>query len=409
MSHIKKNCLLFTAFCLMTAGAYAQTENDETNVTYPQLFIGVQAGTQETHTSYNNWELFTPSASVNFGSFFTPVIGARLHFNGVWNRGGYIDSEEDFRYKYKYLTSNLDLLVNLMTLFGKKDWYPVNVYLIGGLGLNYAWDNGDAYARKDKLTLAYDDGRFSHNGRIGAQVDCNISKHFCINLELTANTLKDRFNSKQSGKGDWQLVGQLGFAYKFAAKRTKKAKGSISSSIDVNPSTIGSNTEKGYADTKVNLDKPESEVWETRQDTIWYDDVVETSKPENGSTTWNVFYDVRESSFKADKQLAEIGAFLKDWKDCKVDVKSYADAQTGNPKINLEISKERLQKAVKALIDAGVPASSITSNYFGDKIQPFAENDKNRVTIIIADGQREGKDKKMVKKFRTKEVRYRVR
>lgn len=405
MNHIKNLC----AVAFMMLGLTASAQSDETSVTYPQLFIGVQAGTQETHTDYNNWELFTPSASFNFGSFFTPVVGARLHFNGAWNKGGYIDGEEDFRYKYKYLTSNVDLLVNLVTLLGKKDWYPVNVYLIGGLGLNYAWDNGNARAHNDKLALAYEDGRFSHNARIGAQVDCNISKHFCINLELTANTLKDRYNSKQSGKGDWQLVGQLGFAYKFAAKRTKKAKGSISSDIDVNPSTLGTSTEKGYADTKVKLDKSETEVWEARQDTIWYDDVVEVSKPENGSTTWTVFYDVSKTNFEADKQLAEIGAFLKDYKDCKMDVKSYADAQTGNPEINLRLSKERLQKAVKALTDAGVPASSITSNCYGDTIQPFAENEKNRVTIIVATGLKGTKDKKMVKKFKTKEVRYRVR
>ncbi len=152
-----------------------------------------------------------------------------------------------------------------------------------------------------------------------------------------------------------------------------------------------------------------AEVWETRQDTIWYDDVVETSKDESGSMTWTVFYDVRESDFKANEQLASIGAFLKDRHECKVDIKSYADAKTGNPQINLELSRQRMQKAVKALTEAGVPASSITSNYYGDTIQPYAENDKNRVTIIIATGLKDGKDKRMVKKFKTKEVRYRVK
>lgn len=404
------NCIRnLCALAFMMIGLTASAQNDEKSITYPQLFFGAQAGTQVTFSNYNNWELFTPNASFSFGSFFTPIVGARLHVNGAWNKGGYIDSEEDFRYKYKYMTSDVDVLVNLVTLIGKKEWYPVNVYLIGGLGLNYAWDNGDAYAHNDKLTLAYENGRFSHNARLGAQADCSISKHVSINLELTANTLMDKFNSKKNNKGDWQLVGQLGLVYKFAAKRSKKAKGSISSDIDVNPSTLGTSTEKGYANTKVKLDKTEPEVWETRQDTIWYDDVVEASKPENGSMTWNVFYDIRESDFKADNQLAEIGAFLKDWKNCKVDVKSYADAGTGNSEINLKLSKERMEKAVKALIKAGVPASSITSNYVGDTIQPFAENDKNRVTIIIADGQKDGKDKRMVKKFRAKEVRYRVK
>ena len=382
MNHIKNLCAV--AFMMLGLAANAQT--DEETITYPQLFFGAQAGTQVTFTDYNNWELFTPTASFSFGSFFTPVVGARLNLNGAWNKGGYIDSEEDFRYKYKYLTTDVDLMVNLVTLLGKKNWYPVNVYLIGGIGFNYAWDNDEAFARKDKLILANDDSKYSHNGRIGAQVDCNISKHFSINLELTANTLKDRFNSKWHNKGDWQLVGQLGVTYKFAAKKSKKEP-KVTKAMEQEP----------------------AEVWETRQDTIWYDDVVETPKDVNGSTTWTVFYDVNKTDFSAEEQLANIGAFLKDWKDCKVEVKSYADAQTGNPQINLDLSKERMEKAVKALTDAGVPASSITSNYYGDTIQPFAENDKNRVTIIIATGQKDGKDKKMVKKFKTKDVRYRVR
>lgn len=379
MNHMKILCTI----AFMTLGLAANAQSDEQAVTYPQLFFGAQAGTQVTFTNYNNWELFTPSASFSFGSFFTPVIGARLHVNGAWNKGGYLDDEEDFRYKYKFITTNLDMMVNLVTLIGKKSYYPVNVYLIGGLGLNYAWDNDEAYAHKDKLMLAYNDGRFSHNARIGAMVSCDISKHVSINVELDANTLKDRFNSKFHNKGDWQMVGQLGVTYKFAAKRSKK--------------------------TPEALMQESAEVWETRQDTIWYDDVVETSKEANGSNTWTVFYDIRESDFKADEQLAGIGAFLKDFHDCKVDVKSYADVETGNPQLNLELSKQRMEKAVKALTDAGVPASAITSNCYGDTIQPFAENEKNRVTIIVATGLKGAKDKKMVKKFKTKEVRYRVR
>ena len=385
MNRIKNLCTVALVMLGLTVTANAQ-ESEQT-VSYPQLFFGLQGGGQTTFTDYNNWKLITPTASFSFGSFFTPVIGARLHFNGMWNKGGYFSNIEDFKYDYKYVSSNLDLLVNLVTLFGKKNYYPLNVYLIGGLGLNCAWDNNDAYARKnvlnDMLPLAYEKNSLSHNARFGAQLDWNVSKHVSINVELDANTLKDRFNSKFHNKGDWQMVGQLGVTYKFAAKRSKK--------------------------TPEALKQEAAEVWETRQDTIWYDDVVETPKEANGSNTWTVFYDIRESDFKADEQLAGIGAFLKDFHDCKVDVKSYADVETGNPQLNLELSKQRMEKAVKALTDAGVPASAITSNCYGDTIQPFAENEKNRVTIIVATGLKGAKDKKMVKKFKTKEVRYRVR
>ena len=343
--------------------------------------FGLQGGGQTTFTDYNNWKLITPTASFSFGSFFTPVIGARLHFNGMWNKGGYFSNIEDFKYDYKYVSSNLDLLVNLVTLFGKKNYYPLNVYLIGGLGLNCAWDNNDAYARKnvlnDMLPLAYEKNSLSHNARFGAQLDWNVSKHVSINLEVAANILKDRYNSKLSNGEDWQLTAQLGVAYKFAAKKAKKV--------------------------------VEEEVWETRTDTIWYDDAVFTPHVEDGKATWTVFYKIRESDFEADEQLAAIGAFLKDHRECKVSIKSYADVQTGNPKINMEYSKQRNEKAVKALVDAGVDESIITAEYFGDTVQPFAENDKNRVSIITATGLKDVKDQYTVKKYRTKEVRYRVK
>ena len=375
MKRIKNLCVV-ALLMLGATTANAQTVNEQ-SLSYPQLFFGLQGGAQTTFTNYNNWKLITPTASFSFGSFFTPVIGARLHFNGLWNKGGFDNGIEDFKYDYKYLTSNLDLMVNLTTLFGKKNYYPLNVYLIGGIGLNYAWDNDDAYANRDKLLLAYEKKQFSHNARIGAQIDYNISKHVSVNLEVAANSLNDRYNRKMSNKDDWQLTAQVGVAYKFAAKKKK---------VVVEP-----------------------EVWETRQDTIWYDDAVFTPQVEDGKATWNVFYRIRESDFEADEQLAAIGAFLKDHRECKVDIKSYADVETGNPKINMEYSKQRCEKAVKALTDAGVPASSITSSYYGDTIQPFAENDKNRVSIIVATGLKDINQKSMVKKFKTKEVRYRVK
>lgn len=205
-----------------TAGA--QTDGEKALV-YPQIFVGVQAGAQTTLTQYNNWNLITPTASLSVGSFFTPVVGARLHFNGFWNKGGYYDETEDFKYKYRYLSTNIDFMVNLVTLFGKKYYYPLNVYLIGGLGLNCSWNNDDAFARNDKLQLAYDDTRFSHNARIGAMLDYDISKHVSINLEVSANNLLDRYNSRKSNKGDWQITTQLGVAYKFAGKKVKPAVG----------------------------------------------------------------------------------------------------------------------------------------------------------------------------------------
>ena len=365
------------AAALLTTVSTAQAEEAPENyVPYPHAFISAQGGGQLTFSNYNNWQYITPTASLGVGVHFTPVFGARVHVNGLWNKAGIRIDGVDTKYSWKYATSNLDAMINLVNLFKKNNYNPVNVYLIGGVGINYSWDNETSPLLKQYLNTIDTRARLSHNFRVGTMLDVKVARNWSVNLEIDANSLSDRYNSKYSGSDDWQLTAQLGVTYKFGVKKKKPA--------------------------------PVEEVWETRIDTIWYDDVVYTPITKDGKATWNVFYKIRESDFDADAQLAAIGAFLKDHRDCKVSIKSYADVQTGNPKINMEYSKQRSEKAVKALTDAGVPASSITANYYGDTVQPFAENDKNRVTIIEASGLKDLKKEDKVKKFKTKEVRYRV-
>ena len=368
---------LFAAAALLTTVSTVQAEEAPENyVSYPHAFISAQGGGQLTFSNYNNWQYITPTASLGVGVHFTPVFGARVHVNGLWNKAGIRIDGVDTKYSWKYATSNLDAMINLVNLFKKNNYNPVNVYLIGGVGINYSWDNETSPLLKQYLNTIDTRARLSHNFRVGTMLDVKVARNWSVNLEIDANSLSDRYNSKYSGSDDWQLTAQVGVTYKFGVKKKKPA--------------------------------PVEEVWETRIDTIWYDDVVYTPITKDGKATWNVFYKIRESDFDADAQLAAIGAFLKDHRDCKVSIKSYADVQTGNPKINMEYSKQRSEKAVKALTDAGVPASSITANYYGDTVQPFAENDKNRVTIIEASGLKDLKKEDKVKKFKTKEVRYRV-
>ena len=77
--HTRLATLLAAALFANAFSANAQ-EAPDNYVSYPYAFVGLQGGVQETAThTYNNWKLFTPTASVSFGVHFTPVIGARLH------------------------------------------------------------------------------------------------------------------------------------------------------------------------------------------------------------------------------------------------------------------------------------------------------------------------------------------
>ena len=388
MTKFTKLVALASIMLSVSVATNAQT-NEKDYEPYPHMFVGVQGGVQNTfNKEFNNWKTFTPTASLSFGSWFIPQVGARLHFNGLWNKSGvdYLDDTEDGHYKYNYLTSSADLLLNLCTIFGKKDYYPVNLYYVMGLGANYAWEGRgraeDAAATYlANMKYADNDNCWAFNGRVGLGLDIPVCKNLSVNVEGDLNHIvpgkSTKFNTDLL-----QLTVQAGLAYKFGFKK-KPA--------------------------------PE-EVWETRIDTIWYDDIAYTPRVEDGSITWNVFYKIRESDFNdpdvndpAEAQLAAIGAFLKDHRECTVSIKSYADVQTGNPKINMGYSQQRSEKAVKALTEAGVDPSIITAEYFGDTVQPFAENDKNRVSIIKATGLKDVKDQYTVKKFRTREVRELVK
>ena len=48
-------------------------------------------------------------------------------------------------------------------------------------------------------------------------------------------------------------------------------------------------------------------------------------------------------------------------------------------------AKGRAENVAKALTAAGIDAARITVDAKGDTVQPFAENDMNRVTIAIAE------------------------
>ena len=396
MNQIKK---IFAVALLSVIALSASAQGTEKDYKpFPHVFVGAQGGAQTTFTDYDQLKLITPTASVYVGSWFTPVVGARLHVNGIWNKGGYDQNGHDFKYDYKYITPSLDLLINLNTLFGKKDWYPVNVYLIGGIGLNYAWDNDDANAHKDVMPLVWKDDRLSHNARVGAQVDVNLAKHWSLNLEVAANSLGDRYNSKVNDKDDWSLTAQLGLTYKFGFKKSKPASPVVVASVgDFND---GKNAETAAA----------TPTYRTRIDTTWYDDVQYKDVPAEEKLEKNIYYGIRESNLaNPQAEIDAIADFVKTHKNCKVTVTGYADKGTGSAAINKKYAQERAEKATRGLIAAGVPAGIITTKSLGDTVQPFAENDKNRVVITVATGQGTKQEKVVTKKFRTKEVREQVK
>ena len=382
----KIRCMLAVmAMAIGTGVAYAGEGNSEKDYRpYPHMFFGLNGGAQVSFTHYDFSKLITPSYGVSFGAYFNPVIGARLHVSGYENKGGIKSLNET--YDFNTVTGSADLLLNVTNMFRSDKDRVFNLILLGGVGLAGAWDNDDFHALAAKAAenypMAWQDRRLSHNVRLGMQLDFNIAKHFGLNLELAANNRADRINSKTTDRNDWAATASLGLIFKFGQKKTEK-----------------------MAEEPV----PVAEEWATRTDTVWYDDITYRDVPEKVTYEDNIYYKIRLSEPDPSSKIQKIADFVKAHKNCSVQVTAYADKATGTPELNMQYSKERAEKVVAALVKAGVSRSVITSEYKGDTVQPFAENDKNRVAIVKVTGEGVKKEQVKTKKYRLEETRYRVK
>lgn len=126
-----------------------------------------------------------PNASLSIGKMLAPEIGARLNVTRDFkNDEQKVTATPEPTFCKEDFTIDLDALFNLSTIFGKKDYYPFNVYMIAGLG-------------------------YDHLGG-GFMADYNVAKNLSVTAETTLNSHKV-----------WRAG--LGLTFKFGGKKEKVA------------------------------------------------------------------------------------------------------------------------------------------------------------------------------------------
>lgn len=368
---MKKSTLLaLFALAAVTAVPASAQENGRNYEPYPYTFIGVQGGAQVTFSNPKFSNLVTPVGAVSVGHFFTSAVGARLNVQGWQNKSGYKIAGDDKTYKFNYITTDLDLMFNLSNIIWPKNAHAFNVILFGGVGLDYAWHNKEQKALVTQYAItepmAWDDDRICHNFRVGLQFEVNVAKHLGVNLEVAANHLNDRYNSKSNGGPDWQATALVGLTYKFGFKKKHvPAPAPVAQPVTPAPAPA----------PPVVKEEPKPAP------------VVEKKKEK---TSAEIFYAIGKSEptgVEADK-VARLGEWLKSHPTAKVTLTGHADAGTGTADINMRLSKERANNVAKVLTEKyGVSSDRISISYKGDTVQPYSDNDRNRVVVSVAEEQ----------------------
>ena len=372
-----KKLLTIVAIAMLTVLSANAQGNDKGRLK-SYSFIEAQGGVQLTSTDAPMDKLITPTAALSFGHYFYPAVGVRLHANAWQSKSGF--QSLDQYYKWKYVTTDADLLLNLTNLFSKNYKHALNVILVGGFGLNYAWDNDELRAitaqhRDLNPELAWDKNRFSHNIRAGLRLETDVTKPIGLSLEVDANSLSDRFNSKMNNSDDWMFTAMLGLSFRFGHKYKKCECKKEEPVVVPEPVPVVEPEPKPEPKPEPVVEKkPEPKVVTVKEqlhEEIFY--VICKSDPEVGK-----------------RQMQKVADFMKRNPNAKVRVVGYADKGTGNPRLNMGYSQKRAENCRQELINGyGCDASRISVDYKGDTVQPFDENDKNRCVIIDGDGSHE--------------------
>ena len=376
--------LLIAILTVSSTVAFAQEQRqikeEGKTVFKPHWFMQVQAGAAHTVGEADFTDLISPAAAVNVGYKFAPAFGARLGVSGWQAKAGWVTPSQT--YQYKYLQGNLDLMADLSTLFcGFNPKRVFNGYIFGGVGLNHAFDNDEANAldtRSHELEYLWQDKQNLVAGRMGLGCDLRLNDRLAINIEGNANVLSDKFNSKKAGNCDWQFNVLVGLNIKLGKSYKKTAP------VYYEPEPI---VEQPKPQPVVKQPEPEPVAVEQPKTTP----VIEKEQPEKEAVIEpmkkSIFFALNSAKIQDDQmiKISSLIEYLEKHPAAKVTVTGYADADTGNSRINGELSKKRANNVAEILKAKGVAADRITVDYKGDTVQPYTTPEENRVSICVAE------------------------
>ena len=368
--------ILSGVVALSCVSASAQEADKTVNVFTPHWYAQAQIGGQYTLGEIGFGKLLSPNVQVGVGYNFNKVVGARLSLNTWQSKAGQNVAGNTYKWKWNYVAPMVDATFNLTNLFC--EYNPDRVVefgVFGGIGANIAWGNDEA-ADAQKAILAgpgknlaevqtplenlWDGTKTRFVARVGANVDFRVSDRVKLGVELSANTLSDKYNSKKAGNPDWYFNALVGVKVALGETHTTK--------VIPAPKPVEKIIER-IIEKPAPAPAPKVE-----------------SKVVEENFRRDIFFPIGNTNIAKSQttKIAEIVKYMKENPDAKITLTGYADKGTGSAAFNDKIAARRAQTVYNTLAAKGVAKSRMIKESKGCRVQPFEENDMNRVTICIA-------------------------
>ena len=360
--------------------AAPQTAKDSIEAFNPHWYVQAQIGGQYTLGEVKFGDLLSGNFQLSGGYNFTPVWGLRLAIDSWQSKGGtdltYLGLGEK-TWKYYFIAPTVDVTCDLTNwILGYKADRIFNFGLLAGMGVNIGWDNDEACELKAQiLGMPFTDPAHQMSelwcgtkarfvGRVGAYADFRVSRRVSLGLEVNCNATSDHYNSKKAGNADWYFNALAG---------VKVRLGKVNKKVAVEkqaPGVVEKIIEKV-------VEKPVEKI------------VIKEPEPKKRETLRrDIFFTLRGSDVSRTEmaKVEDVVAYLNKYPEARVAVTGYADRRTGNPKINVGYAEKRAQVIANLLTGRfGISPTRVIVDSKGDTVQPYEQNDLNRVTICIAE------------------------
>ncbi len=317
--------------------------------------------------------------SVAVGKWFTPGLGLRTKFNGIWGRS--VVSENKSTNADKYWTINEQVLFNLSNMFcGYNESRVWDFIPYASVGLNR---NMSA-------------NRYAPVLGVGLLNEFKINKKWAINLDINyalstadydgySDALPGSKTEKyHSFKGlfanhDRVLNVEVGVTYNLGKATWNKVP-------DVDAINALHQSELDALNAKLNDANAENARLKNLLDNQKPATAPETVK-EYVTTPVSVFFNLGKSTVASKKDLVNVEALAKYAKDnnAKLVVNGYADNSTGSAAVNQKLSQQRADAVANELVKMGVDKANITTKANGGvkDLSPVSYN--RRATVEVAE------------------------
>ena len=379
-----KKLLIVLAMCGLTMGAKAQETTTDpvlkysvaTNSFWSNWFIQVGAdwnayysneehGQGLSHSPFKGFRAM-PGFSVAVGKWFTPGLGLRTKFQGLWGRQVY----DDVKHTRHMWTLNENVLFNLSNmLYGynpDRVWNFVP-FLGGGINRNCS------------------DNNYAMNLSFGILNTFRVSNKVGINFELGWNYAEEDFDGISAGKGsrvwegkDNRLYAEVGLTFNLGKATWEKTpdvdaiKALSQSQIDaLNAQLNDANSENARLKNLLAEKKNEAPA----------------SVKNYSNAPMSVFFNINKAKVASRKDLVNVKGLADYAKENNVNlvVTGYADSATGSAAYNQKLSERRAETVANELVKMGVSRDQITTEGKGGvkDLSPVSYN--RRATVKIAD------------------------